>query len=131
MKKSLRSLLLLTAITVPLTCILVPAAKTAPDKPVLSGKKYKNIKVLKNLPADKLGPLMHEYCRSLSVSCDFCHKGHEWASDENPQKNIARGMIRLTQSLNKKGSAVRGKATCFMCHHGHPEPITTVPAESR
>jgi hypothetical protein len=30
--------------------------------------------------------------------------------------------------LNRREKAVDNKATCFMCHHGRPEPETMAPA---
>jgi hypothetical protein len=101
----------------------------------LSGKKFKNIKVLKDLPADKLIPVMHEYNTALNVKCSFCHdttvgpdgKRTGYEKDTNKVKNQAREMILMTVKLNKSFKAVDKQATCFMCHHGHPEPETHAP----
>lgn len=88
---------------------------------VLAGQKFKNIKVLKQLPADKLIPVMHEWNDALGVKCDFCHV-KDRSSDEKPTKNAARTMVNLTKDLNKRYKFLHDQASCYMCHHGKPEP---------
>jgi hypothetical protein len=96
------------------------------EKPLTAAQKYKNIKVLKDLPADQLGPLMHKFNDALGVKCDACHvvdANHKgWEKDDKKMKETARDMIRLTNDLNRRQKALKGKATCFLCHHGKPEP---------
>src|SRR5215475_13414860 len=70
----------------------------------LKGKKssqaFKNIKILKDLPADQLIPIMRKIDASLGVRCDFCHvvtngpgRRHEgFEKDDKPMKNVARQM---------------------------------------
>ncbi|HEY3265321.1 MAG TPA: c-type cytochrome [Armatimonadota bacterium] len=93
-----------------------------------AGKRFKNIRVLKNLPADQLMPTMQRFSQSLGVRCDACHvmtaDRQGFARDDKEMKRTARKMILLVNNLNKKGSAIEGKATCFMCHHGQQEPQT-------
>ncbi len=105
-----------------------------PAKMETSGKKYKNIKVLKDLPADQLIPLMHKINTSLGVKCDACHvinADHTgWEKDDKPTKNIAREMIVMTQNLNKREKSVNKRVTCFTCHHGNLEP-EGMPAEGK
>jgi photosynthetic reaction center cytochrome c subunit len=98
----------------------------AGGKPQTSAQKYKNIKVLKNLPADQLIPIMHKINDALGVKCDYCHvigPNHTgFEKDDKPAKETARKMIVMTEELNKKVKAVDAKVTCFMCHHGSAEP---------
>ena len=114
---------------------LVGAQESTPatkKKPVTARQQYKNIKVLKDLPADQLIPVMHNINTSLGVRCDFCHvinpdhTGFE--KDDKPAKETARQMVLMVQRLNRREKAVDNKATCFMCHHGRPEPETMAPA---
>ena len=104
-----------------------------PDAPVkqTAAQKYKNIKVLKDLPADQLGPLMHQYNTALSVNCSFCHvvnaEHNAWDKDDVPMKAVARQMIGVVNDLNAHQKSLNGRATCYMCHQGHPEPVTSVP----
>lgn len=108
------------------------AQEQKPAKPVLSKDKFKNIKILKNLPADQLVPVMQRIDASLGVKCDFCHvikpdhTGFEL--DDKPMKNIARQMILMTQDINKRNKPVKNQVTCFTCHRGHAEPQNTAPA---
>jgi hypothetical protein len=108
-------------------------------KPQTAAQKYKNIKVLKNMPADKLGPFMHEINASLGVKCDFCHviettadgKHIGWEKDDKRMKDVARKMMILTNDLNAKQKILKKKANCFMCHRGRAEPDTTAPPEKQ
>ncbi len=108
--------------------------KKAPAKTMTAKQKYKNILVLKNLPADKLGPVMHDYNTALGVNCAFCHvinadhSGFE--KDDKPMKLKAREMITLVNDLNSKYKTIDKKATCAMCHHGHAEPEGMMQAEA-
>jgi hypothetical protein len=108
------------------------AQEQKPAKPELSKDKFKNIKILKNLPADQMIPLMRKIDASLGVKCDFCHvikadhTGFEL--DDKPMKNMARQMIVMTQDINKKNKSVKNQVTCFTCHRGHAEPENTAPA---
>lgn len=50
------------------------APSGAQGRPVaLAAERYKNIQVLKTLPADQLLPTMQSFSRSLRVACNFCH----------------------------------------------------------
>lgn len=126
-----RRVLLAAAVTAPLALfgVLVHAQEgKKADAQITSRQKYKNIKVLKDLPADQLIPYMHAYNTALGVKCDFCHvinpdhSGFE--KDDKPMKRKAREMILLTKDLNGKYKTIDKKATCAMCHHGHAEPET-------
>ncbi|NIG53366.1 c-type cytochrome [Chitinophaga sp. Cy-1792] len=100
----------------------------------------KNLKVLpKDISHDQLIAVMHNFNTSLSVKCNFCHapgkddpKKMDFASDDNPHKDIARDMMRMTDSINTnffKGSATM-TVTCYTCHHGDKEPVSK-PAEGQ
>lgn len=126
-----RRLAFLGALLLPAVLLGAMSLAQSDQKPETSGKKYKNIKVLKNLPADQLIPMMHEFNRSLDVKCDFCHvvnaERNAWDKDDKPEKQKAREMILITNDLNEHHKAIDKQATCYMCHHGHPEPETKAP----
>ena len=53
-----------------------PAAtnpKPTNSRPKTAAETYKNVQVLKDVPADDLIPAMQFITASLGVECDFCH----------------------------------------------------------
>src|SRR5262245_52854963 len=48
-------------------------------------QKYKNIQVLKGLPASQMRPMMNYISASLGVNCAFCHvkTGDQWEFDKD------------------------------------------------
>jgi hypothetical protein len=99
----------------------------------LASKRFKNIRVLKNLPADRLIPVMRGWSESLGVRCDFCHvegPNHTgFEKDDKPTKRMARQMVTMTEDLNKHQRILDNRATCYLCHHGKPEPEARPGAE--
>lgn len=89
-----------------------------------AAQQFKNIKVLKKLPADQLLPTMRVVSTSLGVNCGFCHDRAGFQLDTKPEKNVARQMIVMMDSINAHQKILAHKATCFMCHHGHELPET-------
>ena len=103
--------------------------------------EFKNLKILpKNIPSKDLSRIMvDEFQDDLGVSCNFCHAENknthkpDYASDEKPEKQIARVMMRMTMGLNKKyfklkHPVIGDKAlvvTCATCHNGKPHPENT------
>src|SRR5262245_58375520 len=63
-------------------------------------QEYKNIQVLKGIPAWQVESLMHLFNTSLGVRCDFCHvrEGNrfEFDRDDKQSKKVARKMIQMT-----------------------------------
>jgi hypothetical protein len=102
---------------------------------------FKNLKVLpKNIQHEQLGKVMHEWSNSLGVHCDFCHapnaagKGLDFASDAKPEKEMARHMYKMMNSINEKyfeakkdslGMMMKSGINCYTCHRGdsHPEVV--------
>lgn len=100
---------------------------------------HKNLKVLpKNISHEELDKVMDGFTAALGVKCNFCHapskdnpKMPDFASDEKPEKNIARHMIKMSNRINKKffhGKSKLGEenamlaVSCVTCHHGSPRP---------
>ncbi len=103
-------------------------------KNVLQGKKekttdkvFKNIKVLKGLPASQLLPTMHFFEASLGFDCSNCHVRGHMDSDKKPEKRKARKMIKMMEAINKDSFGGKQVVTCFTCHRGHANPLT-IPA---
>ena len=97
----------------------------APPKPgQLAPDYFKNIKVLKNVPADQLRTQMQYFAASLGVQCNFCHVQGQFDSDENPRKDRARKMMAMVDRFNEN-TANDITLTCATCHHGHVPPERT------
>ena len=112
-----------------LSLVMISAAWAQQPQPEAAKPKRmpepKNLKILK-LPANELLPLMRQFSASLGVQCVHCHVKGDFASDENPHKEIARTMIAMTQAINTKlggGEKAHVHVSCFTCHRGemHPE----------
>jgi photosynthetic reaction center cytochrome c subunit len=93
------------------------AAKTA-------GEVYKNIKELKDLPADQLIPTMQFFAASLGVGCDFCHVEPR-DKDDKAQKLMARKMIQMVRAINKETFEGKKEVTCYTCHRTSNDPPGT------
>jgi tetratricopeptide (TPR) repeat protein len=102
-------------------------------------EKPKNLQVLpKDTPGSKLGPIMGGFARALGVRCWYCHMGQEgkplstydFASDDNPNKNRAREMMRMLGGIEERLKNIepsgdrRVEAGCYTCHRGRPRPLT-------
>jgi hypothetical protein len=95
----------------------------------------KNLQVLpKNMAKDQVKAIMKEQAKALDVECDFCHEVPDMASDKNPNKNIARQMMKMQAEINDKWlkglkDAEKNKVTCGTCHRGKDTPPPFVPAK--
>lgn len=87
----------------------------------------KNLKVLKVQPSE-LFPLMQNYAMSLGVRCNHCHVQGDFASDEKPQKEVARKMITMLDDINGKFMDSKVHVGCYTCHRGKTEPEVNPPA---
>lgn len=100
--------------------------------------KPANLKVLpKDSTLQNVYTRMAAMQKDLGVQCNFCHeedpdtKQINYASDENPRKETARAMLRMTQDINEKYLGSLGDrqyappVTCGNCHLGqmHPPPF--------
>jgi len=86
----------------------------------------KNLKVL---PADTdIRATMAGFRAGLGVMCTYCHIQGDFASDENPKKNIARAMIGMVGEINSKFPDGKAHVSCYTCHRGETEPKMVPPA---
>ena len=61
--------------------------------------------------------------------CSYCHVQGDFASDDNPKKDMARMMISMVKDINAKFPDGKMHVTCFTCHRGAEEPLTAPPAQ--
>ncbi len=94
---------------------------------------YKNIQVLKGMPANDLHMVMHFMRSSLNVKCSFCHLHDDkantwnWESDSLEPKRTAREMITMTKNINNQNFEGNMGVTCYTCHRGSTNPAKTPP----
>ena len=84
-------------------------------------QKYKNIQVLKGVPADRWMPIMFAFKNSLGVECTYCHVKDQWDKDDKENKQVARKMIKMVKDINGQLGGI-GKVSCFTCHRGQERP---------
>lgn len=137
-----------------LLCVFAFQAFTTAYEP-----KFTNLQILpKNISDDGLDSVMHHFTASLGVKCSYCHarndetKKMDFASDNKPEKQIARKMMLMSIDINKnhfqeiEESMDSGKnvassdtsafsymlryVTCYTCHHGDPHPENTPPKKN-
>ena len=100
-----------------------------------------NLQVLpKDMPRAQVIQIMRGFEAALQVECGHCHQwegqgnpSNNFAADVKPQKEIARAMIKMVDSINQQiqagvsatglrtGDAVQ-KVTCATCHRGKTIP---------
>ena len=112
----------------PLTAfIILPKVQSQTTQIQTAGQKFKNIKVLNDMPADQLGKVMNIFSASLGVNCTFCHVSEtEFEKDGKKEKEIARKMIAMTFMLNKSYFDNKLEVTCNTCHQGHSHPVSAI-----
>ena len=127
--KNNRKLLVIGA----LACVVsISAVATSAPKP--KDDPFVNLKVLpKDISSKDLQKIMvDDFEDALGVSCNFCHAADkntgkfDFASDEKPEKEIARAMMRMTIGINKKYFKIKHPmigsdaltTTCNTCHNG-------------
>jgi hypothetical protein len=99
------------------------SAWPADEPPKLAEQVYKNIQILKGLPAPQLQSTMAAFARSLGVSCTYCHVPDAFEKDDKDAKLTARKMIRMVNTIGdffNDASAV----SCWTCHRGKTKPET-------
>jgi photosynthetic reaction center cytochrome c subunit len=92
-----------------------------------AAEQYKNIRVMKDIPADQLMPAMQFITASLGVECDFCHVEHEFDKDDKEEKQTARKMMQMMFTINQNHFEGEREVTCNTCHRGSPHPAA-IPA---
>jgi len=96
---------------------------------------YKNIQILKGIPATEVPPAMNFISGALGVRCGFCHTPDgPWPQgfdkDTIKAKQTAREMMKMTKQINDTSFGGRAVVTCASCHGGHTHPQSFVSIQS-
>jgi photosynthetic reaction center cytochrome c subunit len=105
-------------------------AQQQPAKPSATSaeaaeRQYKNIQVLKDIPADQLMPTMQFIAASLGVECEFCHVERAPEKDDKKTKLTARKMIAMELAIDRGHFNGELQVTCYTCHRGAAHPLST------
>ncbi len=95
---------------------------SAPKK---AEEQYKNIQVLKGIPADQLIPTMQFITASFGVECEFCHVQGAFEKNDKKPKVTARKMMEMMFAINKENFDGHREVTCYSCHRGNQDPVAT------
>src|SRR5215510_4573210 len=100
-----------------------------PQPPRTAGQAFKNIQVLKDMPASQLQGAMSFMAASLGVECSHCHTPPAMEKDEKPAKQTARRMLVMMNDINKNfGDKIL--VNCATCHRGSTKPTAMPPFPS-
>ncbi len=102
----------LGALAVGLICLYGVTAAAQAQQPAageqaeMSEKVYKNIQVLRGIPADQFLETMGMMAASTGLNCTHCHGGYDYnvgtyASDDIELKLTARKMIVIMNTINQ------------------------------
>ena len=127
MQKKQSLLFSISFVTVAIFCAILAARAQNPPPPTAgktAGQQFKNIQVLKDIPADDLIPAMQFISASLGVECEFCHVEHAMDKDDKKEKKFARHMMEMQMNINKDNFEGKRWVTCYSCHRGAAKPIS-------
>src|SRR5262245_57726969 len=125
-----------------LVVVFVLAASSAGAQQAgTAGANRPKLQVLQALPEAQLFLLMNLVADSLRVRRDYCHVqvkpnltrtpsnlgGWVWDSEDKPQKQKAREMMRMVVDLNASRFSGSARITCFTCHRGATAPARLLP----
>jgi len=94
-----------------------------------SDSVYKDIQILKDVPAESLLNIMNKgFSNALGVGCDHCHNTSDWASNEKNAKQIAREMMVMSGQIRdmitniEEIESENATINCYTCHRGEIVP---------
>jgi hypothetical protein len=99
-------------------------ASAPPATPKTASQQFKNIQVLKDVPADQLIPAMQFVTASLGVECEYCHVEHAFDKDDKKPKVTARKMMEMMITINSENFESHRMVTCYTCHQGGAHPVS-------
>lgn len=103
------------------------AAMAAPSGDKKAEEQFKNIQVLKGVPADQVFPTMQFITASLGVECEFCHVQGAFEKDDKKTKQTARKMMEMMFAINADNFDRQREVTCYTCHRGRANPVAMPP----
>jgi hypothetical protein len=103
-------------------------AQTSPA-PRTAAQVFKNIQIIKDMPASQLQSAMSFMSASLGVDCSHCHTPPAMEKDDKAAKQTARRMLVMMNQINKNFDG-KTEVNCATCHRGQTRPTTIPPLPS-
>ena len=104
------------------------AGQAGPEQnPQMAEAVFKNVQVLKGIPADEFMDAMGMFAAALGYDCSSCHApeirtNREAFAVTTPAIQRARGMIAMMNTINRSYFGGAQRLSCFTCHRGHYRP---------
>lgn len=105
-----------------------PANSWDPDAaPKLAEEVYRNIQIMKGVPAPRLQIVMANLNKWLGVECTHCHVPGEFERDDKPAKQTTRKMFLMVRAIGQDHFPGANPVTCWTCHRGSAKPQSLPP----
>jgi len=118
----------MVALNVCLLGLVSAANQAGPEQaPPMSENFFKNVQVLKGIPADEFMDTMGMFAAALGYDCVSCHSS-ELYNDRaafaitTPMIQRARQMIVMMNTINRTYFGGQPRMSCFTCHRGQNQP---------
>lgn len=106
-----------------------PAAPAPSEKPLMAEEVFKNVQVLKGIPADEFLDTMGMFANALLYDCASCHvpevvfpENRAAFAKPTPEIQRARQMVVMMNNINRTYFGGERRVTCFTCHRGDYAP---------
>jgi len=116
MRRLKSSLLVLFALTI---CAVFVWPVVAQRQNTPAERVFKNIQVLKGVPASDVTDLMDNFNEALGVNCEYCHVPNALEKGDKREHKIAVQMIKMTRDMHER---YKIDVDCMSCHQGKPKP---------
>jgi hypothetical protein len=115
------------ALVVQVCVLLALVVQRTSAQEQMAEQVFKNVLVLKGIPADQFMDTMGMFASSLLYDCTGCHVDEILVNREafavaTPRIQRARQMVAMVNALNKTYFAGQPRVTCFTCHRGSGVP---------
>jgi hypothetical protein len=107
----------------------VVEAQQPARQPRTAEQAFKNIQVIKTMPASQLQSAMSFMAASLGVDCSYCHTPPAMEKDDKATKQTARRMLIMMNEINKNFGD-KTVVNCATCHRGRTKPVGIPPLPS-
>src|SRR5262245_32355655 len=94
-KRSLLSSIFFLSIAVFYSVLGTTAQNPPYTEKKTAAQEFKNIRILKDVPADQLIPSMQFISASLGVECEYCRVERAFDKDDKKPKKTARSMMEM------------------------------------